>query len=92
MRVEIITVTGQVQKFTVQYELLLNDEWRPVVRYDTAHGAIHRDILGLDGQTKTKLRTPIQDLALACDYYIEELVQNWQQYRQRFLRGEHDKL
>lgn len=34
---------GRVLGFVVQLECLFNDEWYPVVRYDTAHGFAHRD-------------------------------------------------
>jgi len=53
IRVEFSTKKGKVAKFTTQYELLINDQWHPVIRYDTAHNFVHIDILYPDG-TKTK--------------------------------------
>jgi hypothetical protein len=35
----------RILAFTVQYETLVEGEWRPVIRYDTAHGVVHKDIL-----------------------------------------------
>ncbi len=32
---------GKVFGFTVQYEILLENKWMPVVRYNTAHGYAH---------------------------------------------------
>lgn len=38
VRIRISTEKGDVTSFTVQYETLVDDQWLPVVRYDTAHG------------------------------------------------------
>lgn len=32
---------NRVIEFVVQLECLLNDQWTPIVRYDTAHGFAH---------------------------------------------------
>jgi len=34
---------GRVTRFTVQLEVLVNNEWRVVIRYDVAHGFAHID-------------------------------------------------
>ncbi len=40
--------------FRVQYETKVGGTWYPVVRYDTAHGFTHRDLLDMKGNvTKT---------------------------------------
>ena len=36
---------GRILKFTVQHETNINGKWYPVVRYDTAHGFMHRDVI-----------------------------------------------
>jgi hypothetical protein len=36
---------GKIVFFRVQYETKINLIWYPVVRYDTAHGFAHRDLL-----------------------------------------------
>ena len=33
----------------VQYETKIGDSWYPVVRYDTAHGVAHKDVLNHRG-------------------------------------------
>ncbi len=38
--------------FRVQYETKINNIWYPVVRYDTAHGFVHRDLLSFKGDVK----------------------------------------
>lgn len=45
---------GNVRRFTVQLELYL-DRWRPVVRYDNAHGEAHIDYINPEGVTYEKV-------------------------------------
>ncbi len=47
-------------------------EWKPVVRYDCAHGYIHRDLLAFDG-TKFKEPIPVTDLATAVPLAMREI-------------------
>ena len=41
---------GEIMEFIVQYETVILGEWRPVVRYDTAHGFAHKDIIRASGE------------------------------------------
>ncbi len=43
----------EITAFRIQYEAFFNGRWHPILRYDTAHGQPHRDILHPDG-TQTK--------------------------------------
>jgi len=36
---------GTVTGFVIQYEAEIEGEWREIVRYDTAHGSPHKDIM-----------------------------------------------
>ena len=50
---------GRIVEFVVQYETLVKDEWRAIVRYDTAHGQPHTDVFKPDGtRAKTLLHFP----------------------------------
>ncbi|MDL1964286.1 MAG: hypothetical protein LWW98_08155 [Deltaproteobacteria bacterium] len=52
--------------FRVQYETKINQIWYPVVRYDTAHGFAHRDLLNLrnvDELTSPSRRTDLGRIA-----------------------------
>jgi len=40
----------KIVEFPIQLEILVRDEWYAVVRYDTAHGKAHRDILHPNGR------------------------------------------
>jgi hypothetical protein len=42
---------GNVVDFTLQLAILVNREWMPIVRYDTAHGEGHIDYIGPGGHT-----------------------------------------
>ncbi len=36
---------GRILKFVAQYETKIDDKWYPVIRYDTAHGYFHKDLM-----------------------------------------------
>jgi hypothetical protein len=77
---------GEVRVFTVQLEVFLEGKWQPVVRYDSAHGFAHRDRYFLDGRsTKTNLDIDFKEALTFAD---EDIRDNWQAYRDRFLRGD----
>lgn len=74
---------GRVLKFIVQLECRFNDEWHPVVRYDTAHDFAHRDLLHPSGTTeKTEMAT--RDYNEGLTFAIKDLTDNWQKYRRRY--------
>lgn len=71
--------------FTVQLECRFgdDDEWVPVVRYDTAHGFAHCDRLhpyDPAGKTETTSRDYNEALTLA----LQDLANNWGSYRRRY--------
>jgi len=41
---------SEILQFVVQYETVISGEWRPVVRYDTAHGFAHKDVMKANGE------------------------------------------
>lgn len=72
--------------FRVQYETLVGCDWQVVVRYDTAHGFAHRDLVTKDGNI---IKTPlfIVDYKEALIFAESDLKANWEIYKERFLRG-----
>ena len=66
-RVRHVRVGARVLEFMVQYELRIGGEWHPVVRYDTAHGFAHRDILHWRGPAERR-ELPGGDYNLALSY------------------------
>jgi hypothetical protein len=79
-----VRVRERIVFFRVQLETRLGTEWLPLVRYDTAHGFAHRDLLDKRGQAE---KTPLfnQDLNDALTFAENDLKTNWQSYKQRFL-------
>jgi hypothetical protein len=71
---------GTIVKFVVQYEALIENKWRPIVRYDTSHGFAHKDIMHHDGeQEKQPLYFP--NLNMAFTFAIQDLKISWRWYR-----------
>ena len=76
---------GKILKFVAQYEALIRDEWRPIVRYDTSHGFAHKDIIHYDGdQEKQPLYFP--DLNIAFTFAIQDLKISWRWYRMAYTK------
>lgn len=69
--------------FVVQYEALIAEEWRPVVRYDTAHGFAHKDVIRTNGEV---IKHPLffETYNIAFTYATLDLKANWKQYRDNF--------
>lgn len=76
---------GKVIGFTVQLEVFVNDQWREVIRYDSAHGFAHIDRYYLDGRkVKKELNLKLNEALTLADEDIEE---NWKAYQKAFLEG-----
>lgn len=84
-RVRHVRLRGQVIEFLVQYEIRIAGEWNPVVRYDTAHGFAHKDVLHPAGKAD-KEALPFTDYNLALLYAENDLRKNWKKYREAFLQ------
>ena len=85
LRVSFDLEHGEVVRFVVQLEGLFIDQWQPIIRYDTAHGFAHCDVLHpYDGTRKIALNTSNYNEALT--YAQTDLTTNWQKYRARYER------
>jgi hypothetical protein len=83
------TQGGNVTHFTVQYETTIDDRRVPVVRYDNAHGFAHRDLMNRRGEVVSKMGLPEHVTAgKALQIGKQDIQENWQRYRERFLGGE----
>ena len=70
----------RIIRFVVQYEAFIAGDWQAIVRYDTAHGRPHRDILHPDGPAdKDEFYgyTPEEVLTLG----ERDIRVNWRRYR-----------
>lgn len=86
IRVRLNIERGQVIAFTLQLETYLEDRWRPVVRYDSAHGHPHRDLLDWDGRVIEKFwLAPTMTNKQVVRYAEQDLSENAAAYRDAFL-------
>jgi hypothetical protein len=76
---------GSVINFVVQLEIRIEQEWKVVIRYDCAHGYSHVDRYDkTEKQTKRPLNLQFESALTYGDWDINE---NWQYYRDDFLKG-----
>jgi len=69
--------------FVVQLEYLTN-KWKPVIRYDNAHGFVHRDIYSITGSKKRREKIHAKTLKDAVLIAYNDLSHNYQNYIERF--------
>ena len=83
LRVSALKRKGEIIKFVVQYEAFIENQWKPIIRYDTSHGFAHKDIIHYNGeQEKQPLYFP--DYNMAFTYAIQELKITWRWYRMAY--------
>lgn len=88
-RLRLRTEGQDVIGFTVQYETTISGQRVPVVRYDNAHGFVHRDLLDRRGRTVSKLLLAGDPtLKQAVTIAENDIRANWQTYRDAFFRDE----
>ena len=80
-----ISDRGKVVNFTIQYETFIANQWHPVLRYDTAHGQPHRDILHPDGSQSKEIYSHY-DNAEVLTIGQRDIIENWQIYRAAYLK------
>jgi len=77
--------TGKIEKFMVQLEIKIGNEWKEVVRYDCAHKYAHKDCYNIEGgRRKIKLYLGYKEALTFAD---DDINENWEIYRTRFLSG-----
>jgi len=77
---------GKIVRFMVQLEILVDTAWKEVVRYDCAHDYVHKDCYNIKGRSrKIRLNLEYENALTLAD---DDINDNWQTYRERFLRGE----
>ncbi|MBI5651046.1 MAG: hypothetical protein HZC40_11480 [Chloroflexi bacterium] len=81
IRVE-FTVRGKnvIAIDVIQYEAEIAETWIAIVRFDMAHGFLHRDIMRPDG-TQEKSSVAYRTLAEAVTESLEFIETQWEFYR-----------
>ena len=74
---------NKVVEFRIQFEALIDGEWVVIVRYDTAHGRPHRDIMHPDG-SEIKEWLDLYSKAEVLTIGQRDIMENWSAYRERF--------
>lgn len=85
LRVMFETERGQILRFVVQLECQFgeDDEWIPVVRYDTAHGYAHRDIM-YPTKKEEKTEMSVRNYNDALTIAMDDIVEKRYDYRRRY--------
>lgn len=83
MRIRFSRQYGRILSFVVQLECWVEQKWYPILRYDTAHGFAHCDILRPDG-TQEKRPMPVSDFNEALTYAQQDIKANFRRYYARF--------
>jgi hypothetical protein len=89
LRYIITTDSGRVADFLLQFETNAAGRFLPVIRYDCAHGYLHRDVMDPQGRQVSKQPVsigPTMTMKQALADAESDLRGNWPQYRDQFLR------
>ncbi len=70
-------------EFRIQFEALIDGRWVVIVRYDSAHGCPHRDIMHPDG-SEIKEWLDLYSKAEVLTIGQRDIMENWSAYRERF--------
>lgn len=81
-----VNEAGHIVKFSVQLEVYVGNAWKEVLRYDCSHDFVHKDCYNIQG-SKRKIAMCL-DYEEALTFADEDLDENWEVYRERFLRGD----
>jgi len=83
VRIQFCREHDRVFEFVVQLECNIEGMWRPIMRYDTAHGFAHCDRLHpYEPTLKTEL--PLQNYKDALTFAIQDFISNWKSHRRRY--------
>jgi len=83
VRVVALKQKDKIIKFVVQYEALIKNLWRAIIRYDTSHGFAHKDIIHYNGEVD-KQPLYFQNFNMAFTFAIQDLKASWKWYRIAF--------
>lgn len=80
LRVKAIVRKGEIIRFIVQYEAFIAGKWNAIVRYDTAHGFAHKDLIHYKNYEE-KQPLLFNDFKIAFTFAIQDLKTSWKWYR-----------
>lgn len=83
LRVRFASERGGIERFTLQYEARIEENWHKIVRYDTAHQRAHMHRFSPDGSAD-QLVLDISSYNEAYTYAHADLKARWQWYRLQY--------
>lgn len=78
------TVNGVIVGFIVKLICRVEDVIHEVIRFDSAHGCPHKDILNMDGTIKRKVWYEFLENKEGLDLAIKDLKDNFEIYIERY--------
>lgn len=75
----------EIVEFRIQLEILIDDIWYPVIRYDTAHGKAHKDTIKPNGD-ENKDWFEGYSVAEVLTIGQNDIMENWKKYRAEFMK------
>ena len=84
VRCQIELEKGKVKRFTIQYEIFIQEKWSPVTRFDTFHNAGHRDLVLPDGAVVKKWYLQL-DFDEGLNVAYNDIEMNWEKYREWYI-------
>jgi hypothetical protein len=77
-RVAFVVDSGRVDEGVVQLEVAIAEEWKPVIRYDTAHGFAHCDRYDPAGAVKRQETLPTGNFNQALTWATGTVRSDWE--------------
>ena len=85
LRVRLVIDGGTLIDLMYHYEILIENQWQAIVRYDCVHGFFHRDILLPNGD-KVKKAIEMENLKAASKFAEQDLKDRWEWYRENYIK------
>lgn len=79
------TLNGQIKRFVVKLEILIDNQWTEIERYDMHHKCVHKDILDKMGNKKRTISYEFLDNKSGPNVAIKDFRQNYSIYIWRYL-------
>lgn len=79
-----VTKRHEVVEFAVQYDAFIDGKWHEIVRYDNAHGEVHRHIRYPDGSDK-RLVTAENNNNAALTAAQRRIKKSFKELRERYI-------
>ena len=80
------TTSGIIITFVVKLVFVYKNKYYEIIRYDTAHGCPHKDLLDQEGQVIRKVWFELLDNKQALDIAVKDLKDNHEIYIERFMK------